>query len=253
MSGMEVIAPSRGTARPSAIPVIGGTVVGTLLIVIGVVLGYVALATPFLALVVPAGRPGAGETVVGMVLWSLALVGPAGLVLVGATRLARIIAAARARNPRPSPFEQAIADLPGDIAIATGLTLPDGRGVSDLLLGPFGAAIIRELPPRDVTRVSNGHWELRMTRGWVPIESPLERATRDAERVRRWLAHDDADFIVKTYAAVVGPAPSTPRTTDCAVLAPDQLVAWIAALPAQRSLTPGRRERILEHVREAVA
>ena len=76
-------------------------------------------------------------------------------------------------------------------------------------------------------------------------------AARDAERVRRWLGHDDADFVVKVYAAVVGPAPTVDRTAGCAVLTPDQLGSWIAALPAQRSLTTGRRELILDLVRDA--
>jgi hypothetical protein len=37
------------------------------------------------------------------------------------------------------------------------------------------------------------------------------------------------------------------------VLTPDQLVAWVMALPAQRSLTAGRRERMLDLVRRAAS
>jgi hypothetical protein len=59
------------------------------------------------------------------------------------------------------------------------------------------------------------------------------------------------DFVVKVYAAVVGPDATMARTAACAVLAPDQLAGWIAALPAQRSLTTGRREQILDLVRDA--
>jgi hypothetical protein len=129
--------------------------------------------------------------------------------------------------------------------------MPDGRPISDVVIGPFGAAVIRELPPAAVTRVRDGRWQLRTRRGWIVIESPLERAARDAERVRRWLAHDDADFIVKAYAAVVGPEPTVPRTSDCAVLTPDQLAPWIMGLPPQRTLTEGRRERVLEYIRDA--
>jgi hypothetical protein len=138
-----------------------------------------------------------------------------------------------------------------DLSVASGILLPDGRGVGDVVLGAFGAAVIRELPPAEVTRIREGRWELRLRRGWVTIENPLERAARDAERVRRWLAHDDADFIVKVYAAVVGPTPGVQRTTDCAVLTPDQIAPWVDGLPPQRSLTEGRRERLIEFVREA--
>jgi hypothetical protein len=136
------------------------------------------------------------------------------------------------------------------MAVATGLTLPDGRGVSELVIGPFGAAVIRELPPAAVTRIRGDSWQVRTSRGWIALENPLERATRDAERVRRWLTDDD-DFLVKVYSAVVGPAPTVARTPHCAVLAPDQLAAWIAALPSQRSLTPGRLQRVIDTVRGA--
>lgn len=249
---MEVIAPPRATARPSVVPVVGGTVIGTICIVGGVVLAYLALATPLLAAVMPSGRPGAGEMLAGMAIWAVALVAPAGLLLVGATRLARVLGGARDRMAPPSPLQRALDALPDDVVLASGLTLPDGRGVSRLLVGPFGAAVIRELPPPGATRVLEGRWELRTRRGWIPLEDPLERAARDAERVRRWLVHDDADFVVKTYAAVIGPAPTVGRTATCAVLDPGQLGGWVAALPVQRSLTPGRRERILATVRAAI-
>ncbi len=248
---MEVISPPSAIERPSVVPVIGGTLVGTLLVVGGIVLAYVVLATPLLSQVVPAGRLGAGEMAIGMGIWAAALVAPAAFILLGTTRLARILGRARRRMPRRSVLQRAIGTLPDGVVLASGLTLPDGRGISELLVGPFGAAVIRELPPAGATRVRNSHWEARTARGWIQLENPLERATRDAERVRRWLGHDDADFVVKTYAAVVGPAPTIARTAGCAVLSPDQLAAWVAALPAQRSLTPGRIERMLEVVREA--
>ena len=146
---------------------------------------------------------------------------------------------------------QALNALSEDVTVASGLTLPDGRGVSDVVLGAFGAAVIRELPPTAVTRIREGRWELRTARGWISLENPLERATRDADRVRRWLTNDDADFIVKVYAAVVGPETVVARTPGCAVLTPEQLASWIAALPPQRSLTESRRERLLQSARDA--
>lgn len=251
MPVMEVITPTRTMPRPAVAPVIGGTLVGTLLVVFGLIMGFVVFATPFLTWLMPAGRFGPGEMVIGIVVWSLALVAPAGLVLLGTTRLAQVLVTARPPAPHVSAFRRAVGDLPEGVVLASGLTLPDGRGLSDLLVGPFGAAVIRELPPTTVTRVREGIWELRTKRGWIPLENPLDRAVRDTERVRRWLAHDDTDFVVKTYAAVIGPAPSVERTTNCAVLTPDQLPAWIAALPPQRTLTAGRMERLVEVVREA--
>jgi len=248
---MEVIQPAHLTRRPSLGPLLGGTVVGTFSIVFGIVLAYVAIATPILRSVMPEGRLNAGQAATGVVVWAIALVAPTAFVLIGAHRLVHILAATRGRVPRRSTTLRALDTLADDVVVATGIAMPDGRPISDLVIGPFGAAVVRELPPAAVTRVREGRWELRTRRGWLVIENPLERAARDAERVRRWLAHDDADFIVKVYAAVVGPGPTVPRTSDCAVLSPDQLAPWIAGLPPQRSLTEGRRERVLEYVRAA--
>ena len=248
---MEVIQSTQHARRPSLAPLLGGTVLATVLIVGGVVLAYLALATPMLRSVIPAGRFDPGQAATGILVWAIALVAPAGFVLLGASRLVRILTAVRGRIPRRSPALRALDGMSDDVIVAQGISLPDGRPVSELVIGPFGAAVVRELPPAAVTRVREGRWELRTRRGWISIENPLERAARDAERVRRWLAHDDADFVVKSYAAVVGPKTSIARTADCAVLTPDQLAAWVTGLPPQRSLTEGRRERLIEFVRDA--
>ena len=247
---MQVISPTPARGRPGFIPLLAPTIIGTALIVAGLSLAYVAFATPVLSMILPTGRPSAGQMAAGMAIWAFALVAPAACILAGTSRLARLLAAMRARVSHHSPTHRALASLP-DVVVATGLTLPDGRGVPDLVLGPFGAAVVRDLPPTSLTRVHQGGWQLRTQRGWIPIENPLDRTVRDAERVRRWLAHDDADFVVKVYSAVVGPTPTVQRTPACAVLTPDQLAPWVAALPAQRSLTPGRRDVMLDLVREA--
>lgn len=248
---MEVIQPAHLTRRPSLGPLLGGTVIATFSIVFGIVLAYVAIATPILGSVMPAGRLNAGQAATGVIVWAIALVAPTAFVLIGASRLVRILAATRGRVPRRSTTLRALDTLADDVIVATGIAMPDGRPISDLVIGPFGAAVVRELPPAAVTRIREGRWELQTRRGWISIENPLDRAARDAERVRRWLAHDDADFIVKVYAAVVGPQPTVARTADCAVLSPDQLAPWVAGLPPQRSLTDGRRERVLEYIRAA--
>jgi hypothetical protein len=248
---MEVIQPSGSARRPSLGPLLGGTVLGTVLIVSGIVLAYVAIATPALRSVIPEGRLNIGQAATGIVVWAIALVAPAGFVLLGTTRLVRIFAAVRGRIPRRSAAMRALDGVTDDVIVASGISLPDGRSVSELIIGPFGAVVIRELPPAAVTRIREGRWELRTRRGWISLEDPLERAGRDAERVRRWLAHDDADFIVKVYAAVVGSEPTVTRTTECAVLSPDRVVPWINGLPPQRSLTEGRREQLAEFIRAA--
>lgn len=247
---MDVIAPPRPSQRATLVPMLSGTLFGTLFIVGGLGLAYVVFATPFLDLAIPSGRPDAFQTAIGIGIWAVALVAPAGFVLAGANRLARNLAKARGRAPRRSTMLKALDNLTGDFTVASGLILADGRGVSELVIGPFGAAVIRELPPSTVTRIQGDNWQVRGSRSWLPIENPLDRATRDAERVRRWLTEDD-DFLVKVYSAVVGPDPTVARTSACAVLTPDQLAAWISALPTQRGLTPGRHSRVLDLVRSA--
>ena len=250
---MEVIQPARALPRPSIVPLLGTTAIATILIVVGIVMAYVVLATPALSVILPTGRLNVGQMATGMLVWSIALVGPAAFVLLGANRLVRTLGSLKVRNPPRTAMTRALDGLPDDIVVARGLVLDDGRGVSDVVFGPFGAAVVRELPPAAMTRVRDGRWELRTPRGWIQLENPLERASRDAERVRRWLAHDDADFIVKVYAAVVGSGRNLTRTTDCAVLSPDEVGPWITALAPQRSLTEGRRAQVLELAREAAA
>src|SRR5215204_6974374 len=99
---MQVITADRGTPRISLLPIVGRTVVATLVVVSGLVLAYVVFATPFLAHALPAGRPDAAQTVAGMALWAVALVAPAGFVLVGVNRLARDLASVRDGSTRRS-------------------------------------------------------------------------------------------------------------------------------------------------------
>jgi hypothetical protein len=141
--------------------------------------------------------------------------------------------------------------LPDDLVAVVDFDPGDGRRVPEIVVGPFGAAVIRELPPASVTRHLGGTWELRTKRGWIPLENPIDRASRDSERVRSWLANDDHDFVVKVHTAVVGADATVERTASGAVISADQVPAWLASLPIQRSLTDGRRERLVERLIEA--
>jgi hypothetical protein len=249
---MEVISPSRqGQPRSSVVPILASGTVGTVLIISGLGFAYVLFATPALGLLLPGGRPDTMQLVLGMAIWAVALIAPAACILLGTNRLARMLARVRGRAPHRTPTAKALAGLSDDVVVASGVLLPDGRGVPDLIVGSFGAAVVRELPPPDALRISNGQWQLRLSRGWMTIEDPLAKTVRDSERVRRWLAHDDADFVVKVYAAVITRDLSVPRSAACAVVTVDQLAAWIQALPPQRSITAGRREQMIERVREA--
>ena len=86
-----------------------------------------------------------------------------------------------------------------------------------------------------------------------PDRAPLDRAARDADRLRHGLGEADLDFIARVHAAIViADAPVT-RSPACAVITRDQVPAWIASLPRQRSLTERRRRAWSRSVRTAAA
>lgn len=228
---------------------IRGLLVGGILFVGAILLGYLVFGTSFLHQFTPSPRPQGMEILTGIAAWSFALTAPAGFGLVGAVRLATVLDRATSR-PRLTPAVRMAQHLGDDCVLATRVVLPDGRMIPELIVGPFGVAVIESLPPEGASRHQGMAWEVRTYDGrWVAIENPLERAARDADRVRRWFADHDRDFVVKVHAALVSGDPSVNRTPGCAVISEDQIPAWLNALPAQRSLTADRRERILGYLR----
>jgi hypothetical protein len=245
---MQVITP-RQTRRLARGSIVIGTLVGAVLLVGGLTVAWLAFGTPFISQLTPAGRMGPTQFLTGMLAWSFALIAPAAFLMAGLARLVTVFDSVASAKPKPTPVTRLARQLGEDYVVASRLRLPDGRVIPDLVLGPFGAAVIEQAPPAAATRRHGDAWEVRTERGWMPLESPLDRATRDAERVRSWFTHDDRDFLVKVYAAVIAPDKSLARTTSCAVITPDEIPAWIQSLPAQRSLTPSRRESLTELLR----
>jgi hypothetical protein len=231
-----------------------GVAVGAFLVGLALAVGWLVFTTPLLGSLMPGGRATIAQIAIGMLAWTIALAAPAAFALVGAARLAAAVSELAARRPRPTPAASVSGALGDEYAVAVRVRLPDAtRPIDELVIGPFGAAIIEELPPAHAARHKARQWEVRGRDGrWRSIDSPLERAARDAESVRRWFTRDDRDHVVKVFAAVVGTDPTVERTSDCAVLGPGQVAAWISGLPAQRMLTADRREQILEIVRGAV-
>jgi hypothetical protein len=172
------------------------------------------------------------------------------VLVVGGARLASVVDAIVSSRPRPTPAARLAGQLGDEYSVGSRVRMPDGRVIPELVIGPFGAAVIEELPPSRATRHRGSVWEVRGPRGrWLPLENPLERATRDAEAVRRWFAHDDRDFVVKLYAAVVASDQVVDRTPTCAVIQASQIPAWLLSLPAQRSLSEARRAQLVDHLR----
>jgi len=249
MSHMQVITPRAPGHDRRALVV--GTLVGAILLVGGLCIGWFAFGTPFIQRLTPAGRPGTSQVVIGMLAWAFALIAPGTFIMVGIWRIVNVFDSVASTRPRRTPASRLNKVLGDDHVVAARVRLPDGRVVPEMVIGPFGVAVLEELPPAKVTRRHGTAWEVRTREGrWLPITNPLDKATRDAERVRAWLGGDEQDYVIKVYAAVVAPDPSLPRTATCAVIGTDQIPAWLASLPPQRSLDEARREGIVRRIKD---
>jgi hypothetical protein len=248
---MQVIAAAPPVSLSARIAVARSAAVAALLVVTGASLAWLFVATPIMNTLMPANQASTAQAAVEILAWVVAIVVPAGLLLIGVTRIAETVEAAAALRPRALTPALRAALGPDQLA-ATDLRLPGGRRVHELVLGPFGIVVIGEVPPPSFSRAIGARWEIRDERGrWIPVEGPTDRTTRDAERVRGWLGSDDRDFLVRVYSAVITEDPRVTRTPACAVIAPVDLAAWLAGLPSQRGLSVERRERLGDLVREA--
>jgi len=245
---VQVIASPRAIRMPLGAALVGG-VVGLFLLAGGVFLAWIALATPMVGVLTPTTiRPSLQQMAVGGIVWGLALVVPPACAFVGAWRLSRVFRALTAK-PRPRLLSRVAADLGDESLAGSDLRLPDGRPIPELVLGPYGVAVLLELPPSRYLRHAGSSWEARDRNGrWLPYENPMERAWRDAERVKRWFAGTERDYVLKAYAAVVTSDPHVNRTPTCAVVTPEQVPAWLASLPPSRAITEDRKAEIAEQL-----
>ena len=84
---MQLIQPSHAI-RPARGPMLMGTVVGGVLLAGGIVLGWLAFATPFVRVLSPSVvRPTVEEMAIGGFIWGLSLVAPPCFAIVGLLRL----------------------------------------------------------------------------------------------------------------------------------------------------------------------
>lgn len=207
--------------------VMGGTLVGLLLVLGGLWLAYVAWSTPILASIASVMRPGGTLPDPGLPLIALAIAVPAVFVVVGANRLARTVAAMRgASHLRGDRLSRVLA---GDVILSRGLTLDDDLPAPTLLAGAFGLAAVVE--SRLVTA------------------DDMLMAARETDRIRRWLNQNDQDFVVRVHTAVIGPPSAVDRTPGCALITVEQVPAWLASLPRQRSLSEARLARLVKMVK----
>ena len=223
---------------------LGATLLDASLVAAGIVLALATIQTPLASTLVPGSGSTSPRSAIVLLVWGLALIAGAALLVAGMNRLAISFAAVRSRSRRHSSVARALASLPDDIVLVSDVLLHDGRPIPELLIGPFGVAIIHELGGRDVLRRVGPSWETRTRGAWIPTEHPLDLVERDADRVRRWATQSDLGFVVRVHAALISVDPSMLRSPLCAVITKAQIPDWIAALPRQRSLTVGRRDHL---------
>jgi hypothetical protein len=249
---MQVFQP-QPTRAGSRLSIATGLVIGLLLLALGAGLGYLALATPFSQQFAPDPRASGLRVVLGAIGWTLLIAAPAITAVAGVAWLAGVYERASTFRRKPHPVTGLTRILGEDYAAATQVRLPDGRIVSEIIVGPHGIAVFEPLPPPTMTRSHGGRWELRVGKDrWIPLENPLERAARSADRVRHWLGGEDHGFVVRVYAAVISAGDSLTRTPTCAVVTREQVPAYLNSLPIQRGFTAERRAKVIEDLRAAV-
>jgi hypothetical protein len=244
---------ARSTSRPDTrLSLVSGVVIGLMLIGLGAALGYLAIATPFAERFMPEARAGTVAMIMGTLGRILLLAAPAIACIAGFAWLGEVAERGLAIRRRPHPITGLRRILGPDYAAATGIRLPDGKTVAEVIVGPHGIAVFEPLPQPEFMRQLKGSWELRIGKNhWVPMENPLDRAARTADSVRHWLGSEDRDFVVKVHVAVITPDVTLQRTSSCAVIARDQVPAYLASLPAQRSFTTERRAQVFDLLRSA--
>ncbi|MBA3234852.1 MAG: hypothetical protein H0T59_02525 [Chloroflexi bacterium] len=229
-----------------------GALLGAGLAAAGLSLAYMAIGTPLVTRLVPGAATGTDPFAMAVLVWTLTLIAGGAMLTSGTNRLASALAAVRDRTRRGSMVAHALAAIAGEVQTVANVVVEGGRPIPALVVGPFGIAIVHDMAfAGSFRRMGNG-WETRTGGGWVPAEHPLDRVTRDVERVRHWLGHGDLDFVVRVYGALIAPDTSLPRSPSCAVITVDQIPGWIASLPRQRSLNAGRRDRLVSRLRGSV-
>lgn len=242
---MTVVEPRWTDRRPEQGfgALVGDSFVEALLVATGLLVGYLSLGTTFVAWLVPGATSAGRQMPIGLGVLSFALLAGGGLLVAGTSRLVAILVSIMP-NASPGAVTRALTSMSDEIVVLRNVLGETGRSIPELVLGPFGAALIHELPSVQRMRRTVVGWEVRTGHGWQWAEAPVEQAIRDAERVRVWLKGTDIDFVVRVHAAVVVADQVVERMPGCAVISPAEIEAWLASLPVQRTLSASRRHRV---------
>lgn len=237
------------TVLPQSAPrigrLVGGTLLGSVLAAAGLLAAYLTIATPLVSTLVPDATAGGKHVAIGLGIWSFALIAGGALLVSGTSRLATVLTTVRRGRGVRGPAARALGSTQDDVVVVSSVIPKEGGPIPELVIGAFGVAVVHELPTSRQIRNGRAGWDSRTGDGWQRMGDPLDAAMHDVDRVRRWLSEADLDFVVRVYAALVVRDRTLQRSPTCAVISAEQIPAWIASLPRQRTLTAGRRGRLL--------
>ena len=241
---VQLVAASR-SLRPPISAVVVGVLAGVALLAGGLFLAWLAFATPMVTVLAPATlRPTLAQMATGGLR---RLCAPPAFAFVGAWRLSRVLRALAAR-PQPGLLSAAAKQLGDDYTAVSEVVLPDGRVIHDLVVGPFGVAVIADMPPSRYVRRTGGSWELKGPGGrWIHMENPLERVARDAERVSAGSAAPSGTTCWGHSALVASDRRRVRQRAGSPTPARSQATAHVAAALASNA---ERRGEIVRRIRE---
>ena len=134
---MQILAGNSQSRAPIGSPIVRSAFTAVLLLVVGLLIGWLCLATPLVTSFVPQGRPSVAETATGAIAWGFAIVVPAAFLIIGVARIAAIIdttlADAPARSRRPAsrrPSARSTSPRPGSSSPAAGASTSSCSGRS---------------------------------------------------------------------------------------------------------------------------
>lgn len=245
-----VAASPRPRARtPSLARAVAG---GVLLVIIGLGVVGLIVATGVMQSVGQVGDSRITQQLFGTATWGLAFLIPGLFIVLGLARIVRAVEA-RPRPKRDRPAASQRGRISDEFMVAQAVRLPDGRTIPEVVVGPHGLTVVEEVPPRHASRQGSHHWEVRDRSGrWNAVEHPLDRASRDVERLRRWLGSQMEDYTPRFTAVCIADDDRVARNTDVAVIRRNQLADFLDAQPPLRQMTLDRRDRIAGLLRELV-
>ena len=239
-------APTRVRASgPRLFAATGPAIVGAAWLGIAGAVTWLVFATPLLAQPPGPRQGGPMAPVIGAAALAVALTAPAAFAILGIARLGGAATRARAARGSTTPVARRAAQLPEGCTVIPRIRLPDGRHIPDIVVGPARRGHLRGAAARRgdaAHRRSVGSPLLRPDVASDREPAPEGGARRGSAPPPPWRA--GARLRGAGAGGRARRRARLDRIDGCAVVALDDVPAWLAALPAQRGLSADRLARV---------